>query len=61
MKDYELPQCENCKWSLGIEQVRKSLVIGNKLFCDKCRPTKRAPDVKPRRAVKAKTRKASRG
>lgn len=46
MKDYELPQCENCKWSLGIEQVRKSLVIGNKLFCDKCRPTKRAPDAR---------------
>lgn len=54
---------------LGISQYHEDGKIERVLLSPKqkkallefCGLTKRAPDVKPRRAVKAKTRKASRG
>jgi DNA-directed RNA polymerase subunit M/transcription elongation factor TFIIS len=62
----EFNECPRCD-SVMVE-------AGKKMICPTCgikeierlqklvkRLTKRAPDVKPRRAVKAKTRKASRG
>lgn len=49
----------------SIDSVDSFTVEANKDYwwcCRDCtRPTKRAADVKPRRAVKAKSRKASRG
>ena len=48
----------NCHFSLfGSPERTKAWERGK----EAARLTKRAPDVKPRRAVKAKTRKASRG
>jgi len=43
------------------EQLASAIEISAKNAAKSLRPTKRVPDVKPRRAVKAKTRKASRG
>lgn len=57
--------CENC----GIVHPDDVIPSGNWYSCRRCtntligipRPTKRAADVKPRRAAKVKSRKVSRG